>query len=1124
MSALILTFQIVSASFLESLLIGYGPRTPEELKKYFVNETLIDLSTKINLDSLSSIDYPRVILDISLDSNNFLALDVYSDYFKAPYFTLTKTEPFHSSYFRFFTLPSTDRESKFLTIMINFLKWESFSIFVSNTQENIKILASIKSSFSKFQLKTYIYEPTITEELMDVLIKRFIKATAERRLLVLDQGASLKICVNLLKARKINEYGNYFLFRSTSFYEVDLEGALIIANDGAEKSNSREQFYYDVLMKALSQYSSYDIEYIKASCSNNSCFNSFSIFNQNKSQKVKIGTIEDEVILDQDILFPGNNILINANVLKTKLFIMIANGTQEANSLTPNYIIPTYYYGAQYALDQVNLDKELGNFEYNLIPTDCGNTEFDIKWYIKCLAKYSLNHGLAYVSSFLVGAALGNLLSFRAFNTFLPQVSPFGISDAVNSEKAYPEFIKLSGRFNEYVQNSIFMFKFYQWHDFILLSGDSFGNQFLKQELSSQMIKMGFKIINPANYQTIQSNYTRDDFEDYKDLFEFIRDSKCRLLLIIITNPGMILEALYDVGLRKGEIIILGNFYLYSSLLDDIDEGFMMKRREIFNGAMLTTQIEYEGEYGRKVEQVLKAKYGNVINMCLTHDALLTVTHSIQYIIAKGENYEDPRMLIRTMRTQKFVGCSGDVYFIPGENSINRAWLGVSQCVINSTIDNFELLRVSSFNKFAVITSRSVNDPVWPIGGDTVPSNYRTKGVCVYDKTKQRSKFGVIQIHSVSGLFLAVALIAAICSKRKFQVPVERMVSQVYPTYYDHLFMMYFLAECLQIMALQPRSSLYVKMTGTITYTLGLDLISTFNFKFEEFWGFLNILLVVSAGFAVFTVFVVAFKGILKKKFYFLGIFDFLAQSILPVLGHIGFLPTFKMIFSIYQCEEGVSDDLFESFFYRDCSEFCYKDKHKFYAIVSSLTLLVYLATAVYCRPYWERTQVNLRIRTKASYLSTLSVFQVVLVLIKINAEIYSEIISGFAISAVLLCMIIVTLVAKPYSYERAIFLHALVLFLNFWSYLCGSLCLLLGFDYWFSLILYSGLVLWIMLGLGIASKLPTRFVADHTNAVSVLIRFQFSKKLNEIITKSKYFAKFNGMNLESSTVHNNIG
>ena len=1120
MSALILTFQIVSASFSESLLIAYGPKTPERLKDYFANETLIDLSTQINLASLSSIDWPGVILDISLDSSNFLALDLFSDYFQVPYFTLTKTEPLHSSNFRFFTLPSIDLESKFLTIMIKFLKWETFSIFASNTPENIQILTSIKSSFSKFQLKTYIYEPTITEELMDILIKRFIKTTAERHLLVLDQGKSLEICVNLLKTRKINEYGNYFLFKSSSIYEIDLEGSLIIANDEAEKFNTIEQFYYELLLKSLSQFYNLDIESIKKFCPNNSCFNTFTIVNQRNGKKVKIGTIQDEVILDQEILFPGNNVLINANVLKAKLQIMIANGTTEANSLVPNYVFPTYYYGAQYALDQVNWDERFGNFEYELIPTDCGNINFDITWSINCLSKHVQTHGLAYVSSFLVGAALGNLFSFRAFNIFLPQVSPFGISDVVNDESTYPEFIKLSGKFNEYVQNSIFMFNFFKWHEFIIISGDDLGNQFLMQEISSTMIKMGFKFINPKKFQMIPSNYTREDFESYKDLFEFIRDSKCRLLLTIYTNPGMILEGLYDVGLRKGEIIMLGNFNLYDSLLDDIDEKFMIKRKEIFNGALLTTQIEYEGEYGRKVETVLKEKYGNVINMCLTHDALLTVTHSIRYIIAKGENYEDPKMLIRTMRTQKFVGCSGDVYFIPKENSRNRAWLGVSQCVVNSTVGNSELLRVASFNKFAVIASRSINQPIWPTGEDTVPSNYRTKGVCVYDKNKQRSKLGVIQIHSVSGLFLAVVLITAIFSKRKFESPVEKMVSQVYPTYYDHLFMMFFFSQCLQIMALQPSSSIYLKITGKVTYTLGLDLISAFDLKFEDYWRFLNIFLIISAGFGLLTVIVVAFKNVLKKKFYFLAIFEYIAESILPVLGHIGFLPIFKMSFSIYQCEEGTSDDLFESFFFRDCTEYCYKGKHKFYVIVSSLALLAYTVTSIYYRPYWETTQTDLRIKTKAFYLSVLSVFQVILVLIKINVEIYSEIISGFASCGVLFCMIVLTLVAKPYSYERAIFLHALLLFLNFWSYLIGSLCLLLGFEYWFRLVLYCGLFLWIMVGLGIASRLPTRFVADHTNAISVLIRFQFSKKLNEIITKSKYFGKFDGMNLNSSTVH----
>lgn len=51
----------------------------------------------------------------------------------------------------------------------------------------------------------------------------------------------------------------------------------------------------------------------------------------------------------------------------------------------------------------------------------------------------------------------------------------------------------------------------------------------------------------------IPDNYTRDNFDEYKDFFIKIKQTRCNAFFIIYVFLAMVIEALYDVGIRKGE-------------------------------------------------------------------------------------------------------------------------------------------------------------------------------------------------------------------------------------------------------------------------------------------------------------------------------------------------------------------------------------------------------------------------------------------------------------------------------------------------------------------------------------------------------------------------------------------
>lgn len=49
--------------------------------------------------------------------------------------------------------------------------------------------------------------------------------------------------------------------------------------------------------------------------------------------------------------------------------------------------------------------------------------------------------------------------------------------------------------------------------------------------------------------------------------------------------------------------------------------------------------------------------------MCLTYDTVLVIKEAILYLLARGEDFEDPLKLIHTMRNNKIIGCIGSIYF-----------------------------------------------------------------------------------------------------------------------------------------------------------------------------------------------------------------------------------------------------------------------------------------------------------------------------------------------------------------------------------------------------------------------------------------------------------------------------
>ena len=172
------------------------------------------------------------------------------------------------------------------------------------------------------------------------------------------------------------------------------------------------------------------------------------------------------------------------------------------------------------------------------------------------------------------------------------------------------------------------------------------------------------------------------------------------------------------------------------------------------------------------------------------------------------------------------------------------------------------------------------------------------------------------------------------------------------------------------------------------------------------------VILLLVLSFVVFAAFV--FIPRIKNKI------DSSVQIFFPFFVHFGLLPIFSMLMNVFLCEKGIGNSLTDSFLNQDCTSFCYKGNHLTNAILTGLCLLIYLPTAIYFRPYWEISHDFLHLSTKSYYLSVLSVFQVIIVILGKTLKPYNQGIHGCIVCLIILSLICFTIYSKPYNYKRA--------------------------------------------------------------------------------------------------------
>jgi Receptor family ligand binding region len=1121
-----------SLSVNDTVLI-LSPSTPEglsqELSDFLKRITITSTNVEVIIHSVIALDF-KLLVDATMQPNLYQTLDEIASTANAGYLSLSPASSNSYSSWRFNLHNRPPQESAAISKLIKYLNLSNFAILASTNKLNLDAANALYKSSSLTTVNYIKYDQAISQTRSDDIVKSVIKSKGIKQIAIIDSEKSFTKIQSSLQKFKLVRPGSIIISSSMSIYCLNTEGLLVVVESGLENASSFYNYHRLAILKVLDDLNNYINTFGISNIQTNTIAklladlypthitaNSYSIVNFYKNTKRIIGTINKNITISDTIYYPGNITTITTSV-STALTVSIANGTTEVGK-TPYKYFAYCYEGARYAVEISNLNNEIPGFHIELTPTDCGITAYDLNFYRKCYSKLLGNLGIAYMSSFWHSGSYGDYITLNQLGVTIPQISPFSQDNLVDNRTTMPYFLKLSTTQSIFYTTWFSFLKAMEWTSIVVMCGEDPGNYGLYLNLVEYTALAGLSIVNPVDKRIFPWNYTRDDFENYKSYFQAAKDTGCRIFIINFYGSylGYIWEGLYDIGFRRGDIVFINDPFVFSYLQGE-EEQYLLKRKELLYGSLVYIYKEYSGDLGLQIKSELSARYDDILFMCMCYDTFSTIKEAVNYILDRGNDYEDPVLLSNTMRNNKFVGCLGSVYFDTQSNSkINTAFT-FQQIANNETTQTFYEFDLAHVDIFSAKIIDIVGEFQWPLGS-TIPNNFRDYNPCPFDGYQiMDSTKGKAALYSISTFFFCLSIAVSILSYKIFKNSTKVLREATVLTFADRMFLSYFLFQFFQLIAMGPDQDSINSVINNPQYLLSFEFVLYFDLTFNRYWDFLFFFI----GFLVVWVILCAII-ILRCKSSFQTCFiynwmKYLTDLILPILGHIGFLPIFSMLMRIYLCEQAIGENLQDSFLKQDCTTFCYEGKHKTYIVISIIVTTLYLLTTIYCRPLWEQTQYSLNINTKAIYLSLLSVFQVTFVILNKTLKPYNQSIHGCVLSGLILLLLGLTMYIKPYNDKRVNAIQYTSLFLSFWVILTGSI--LRGYFNLQvrSIVEFIGLIVFIVIGIVVISVYPTMLCFDKQKDISTLFIFQFCKNYRRYIrdpSSLKFSVKPNSNRIE---------
>lgn len=695
------------------------------------------------------------------------------------------------------------------------------------------------------------------------------------------------------------------------------------------------------------------------------------------------------------------------------------------------------YFGVDLA--QANIAKTRDLLPYHSLKQanlSLGYREFNETWANLQLANTSrkdLGVGMLAGAHSAISMRVYSLLALWGLE--IPQIGASNTAIALSSKAVYPLYTRvvMSDAYLSVLYGK--MISRFGWsHIALVYSNNTYGSG-LYSLLLKETASLKITILNSEDYRAIPENPSEVVL---KQAASALVACKARVLILIMNETDLFrcIAALYDLGMRRGDVVFLAIEWLTADIFVLKDAEMRRKTMELCIGAVQFYPVSNIGSIGQAFLSQYEAKYSQEppFYACFYYDAAYLLAYALDYALSAGLNYSQPSVFSSILRSTKFRGCSGVVTIAEGGNDRSPMMYSIS----NSQLDgkgSVRIVTVGTFNPAGLVLFNFTSEIMWPDGTTDIPSDLRISEIdCPFEISDVVNVYpaAVIMISAVSGVVGVAILLSLLVWKCCWGQSTTVQTSRAEISFDDYCLYATIGIKAGIYSAMGARKPAWADLATLLSLFFSIDFSQVLTLQRGVYWFALS----VTCGLVVLWTCLLALLRFrvcrrlhcCEKRLASLG------ELFFPLIGDLSFVPICSLFLSVFHCTQAVgSAEISQTFLQEDCYQRCWRSTHVGFVVFGVVLMEGYVALAVAFMPAWQNMKASLHIFAYPVYYLMAAVYQ--LLIIAVNSIAPSVPQPAHSVLFLLLTAVFFlgTLVKRPYGYSRANLWHSVSLLCVFW-------------------------------------------------------------------------------------------
>lgn len=939
----------------------------------------------------------------------------------------------------------------------------------------------------------------------DLLLGKQMKPSGYKQFIVVGNGKFVEKVLKSSQNLRVYSSSGWVIASPGIYVESDAT-TIILVESGLETVVSELDYDVSAILSVIFMINTYKTryfssnpqglqEFLEKSTKNHYKSPDFSIVNSVNSEKTTIGNIHNGVLsVTSPITFPS----INPDNSFPK--IPVSMSFNNPVGLPSATIVPYLQTGAIFAANFVKATgSALANHDLEIFYASCAAEFFIPELAYYCWMQNSSNLGYLYLTSPVYDVAIGEMNVFSSLGIAIPQIGGQLTESDLSDEGVYPMFTRVASTVDDYAFFAAII-NSYNFEQLVILYTNTTSSIAIYQGLLNipQMV-----LVNDLEKRMLPAGYNKEMFEEYKSYFQEIFDKGVRPILLIgdSTEIFNMAEGLYDIKLRRGDVIVFVTLLLAGNINALVPGEFKDKVEEIMFGSASTSGVEWVGDYGQVIKTEIQQAFGLPVSYrCFSFDAMMLGIHAIDFLMLQGKVYEDPLELNQGIRVQRFTGCSGLVSIETGSNNRNSYLLGLYNLITDNVTGLYIDQLAATYDKQSIIPFTFLTSIVWPLNNTELPSYSRFAGLtCPFeDRAIQDNSKGQLLFYFIIGIVIAFSIFTTFFIWKKWwNKQITMMEVQVAVKFGDYVVMMVIVIDMIQVLAMGPDLYPIISGTNKVMDLVSVSTSNLMNFQFEVYWRGVYVVLVVVACWG-FLMIIIFFRLDERINWSVLKTLSSAGVLAMPLIGDALFLPIISILLFIFDCQKGTGSSLADSYLAKDCYTYCWRGNHLIFALLSIVALLIYIPSSIFCRPLWQELEPDVNIHTNPKFSMGKGLLQVILVILNRTLKKYNQSLHGGVLMLLLLMFFVFSTRFKPYNYSRTNLWRQLTIAITCWSMLIsGAYWLIIEYQYLWTFLYFIGWALLIVFGICVQGKrFPSLLYSEKPVDIAVLVKFAFGNSI----------------------------